>query len=107
MSLQGLSTGATGMIAQSQNLEVISNNLANVSTVGFKRSRANFEDLLYKLVRLPGAGQQGDQRTPGVGVEFGVGTRVSSTQLNFTQGPIQPTGRPLDVAITGTGFLRV
>lgn len=107
MSSQGLSTGATGMIAQSQNLEVIANNLANVGTVGFKKSRANFEDLLYKLVRLPGAGQQGDQRTPGVGLQFGVGTRVSSTQLNFEAGPIRPTGRPLDLAITGPGFLRV
>lgn len=107
MSLQSLHTGATGMIAQSQNLEVIANNLANVSTDGFKKSRANFEDLLYKLVKIPGAGVEGDDRTPAQGLQFGVGSRVSSTQLNFQAGTVRPTGKPLDLAIQGTGFFEV
>jgi flagellar basal-body rod protein FlgG len=107
MSLQALNTGATGMIGQSRNLDVIANNLANVGTDGFKKARANFEDLLYKKVKVPGAGVQGSPDTPGIGVEYGVGVRVSSTQLNFTPGTIRPTGRPLDVAINGPGFLRV
>lgn len=106
MSLQALNTGATGMIAQSQNLDVISNNLANASTDGFKSSRANFEDLLYKVVKIPGAGNQGDDQTPSPGVQFGVGTRVSATQLNLAPGNIRATGRSLDVAINGIGFLR-
>jgi flagellar basal-body rod protein FlgG len=107
MSLQALNTGATGMIGQSNNLDVIANNLANVSTDGFKKSRANFEDLLYRLVKIPGAGVQDDDRTPSQGLQFGVGTRVSSTQLNFQPGTIRPTGRPLDLAIRGVGFLEV
>lgn len=107
MSLQALYSGATGMIGQSQNLEVIANNLANVGTTGFKRSRANFEDLLYKVVQIPGNGPQGDQRTPSQGLQYGVGTRVASTQLNFQAGNIEPTNKPLDLAIMGVGFLQV
>lgn len=107
MSLQAMHTAATGMIAQSQNLEVISNNLANVSTDGFKKARANFEDLLYKTKKPPGAGEQGNDATPSVGLQFGVGARVSATQLNFQTGTIRPTGRPLDMAIIGAGFLQV
>ncbi len=107
MSLQALNTGATGMIGQSRNLDVIANNLANVGTDGFKKSRANFEDLLYKKVKVPGAGVVGAPDTPGIGIEYGVGTRVSATQLNFTPGTIRPTGRQLDIAINGPGFLQV
>lgn len=107
MSSQALNTGATGMIGQSRNLDVIANNLANVGTDGFKKSRANFEDLLYKRIRVPGAGVQGAPQTPGLGLSLGVGTRVSSTQLNFVSGTIRPTGRWLDVAIDGPGFFRV
>jgi flagellar basal-body rod protein FlgG len=107
VSLQALNTGATGMISQSQNLDVIANNLANVSTDGFKESRANFEDLLYKVIKIPGAGPQGNDQTPAQGLQFGVGARVSATQLDLQEGNIRPTGRPLDVAITGVGFLQV
>lgn len=106
MSLQALYTGATGMIGQSRNLDVIANNLANVSTVGFKRNRANFEDLLYKTYKIPGSGAQGDDRTPQQGLLFGVGTRVSATQPIFEPGTIQATTRQLDVAINGIGFFR-
>lgn len=106
MSLQALNVGATGMIAQSNNLDVIANNLANASTDGFKSSRANFEDLLYKVVQIPGAGNQGDDQTPAMGVQYGVGTRVSATQLSLQPGNIRATGRPLDLAINGVGFLR-
>lgn len=107
MSLQALNTGASGMIGQSRNLDVIANNLANVGTDGFKKSRANFEDLLYRKIRVPGAGVIGSPETPGIGVEIGVGTRVSATQLNFTSGTLRATGRPLDIAINGPGFLQV
>lgn len=107
MSLQALNTGATGMIGQSRNLDVIANNLANVGTDGYKKQRANFEDLLYKTLKIPGAGVQGAPETPSVGIQLGVGTRVSSTQLNFTPGTLKPTNRPLDIAINGPGFLRV
>ncbi|QDU59537.1 Flagellar basal-body rod protein FlgG [Planctomycetes bacterium Pan216] len=107
MSLQALNTGATGMIGQSLNLDVIANNLANTGTTGFKRSRANFEDLLYKTLQIPGAGPIGDPRTPGLGLQFGVGTRVSSTQLDFIEGTLQQTDRALDVAINGVGFIAV
>ena len=107
MSLQALSTGATGMIAQSRHLDVIANNLANVSTDGFKETRANFEDLLYKVVKVPGAGPLGDDQTPSQGIQFGVGARVSSTQLNMVEGNLRPTDRPLDVAINGVGFFQV
>lgn len=105
--MQALYTGATGLMAQSQYLQVIANNLANVSNDGFKKNRANFEDLLYKVAKLPGAGPQGQNQTPSQGLQFGVGTRISATQPNFAPGTPHSTGRPLDIAINGIGFLRV
>lgn len=107
MSLQALDTGATGLIAQSRNLEVIANNLANVSNFGFKKNRANFEDLLYKKVKIPGSGAVGQDQTPSQGLVYGVGTRISATQPNFIPGTPTSTQRPLDVAIDGIGFLQV
>lgn len=107
MSLQALNTGATGMVGQSRNLDVIANNLANVGTDGYKKSRANFEDLLYRTIKVPGAGVLGAPDTPGIGLQLGVGSRVSATQLNFAPGTIKATGRQLDMAIDGPGFFRV
>lgn len=105
MSVQTLYTAATGMESLESKLDVIANNMANVSTVGYKKDRANFEDLFYRHSVLPGAD---DANSPsGVGISTGVGTRVSSIQSNFEQGAMQETKRSLDVAIEGKGFLEI
>lgn len=105
MSVQSLYTAATGMEAMENKLDVIANNMANIGTVAFKKDRANFEDLFYRYTAVPGSEQQ-DPST-GVGIQAGVGTRVSSVQTNFRQGSMEETQRNLDIAIEGDGFLRV
>ena len=105
MSVQSLYTAATGMEAMEHKLDVIANNIANIATTGFKKDRANFEDLFYRYQVIPGA-EQIDPST-GVGIQTGVGTRVSSVQTNFNQGAMQETNRALDIAIEGDGFLQV
>lgn len=105
MSVQSLYTAATGMEAMENKLDVIANNMANIGTVAFKKDRANFEDLFYRYTAVPGSEQQ-DPST-GVGIQAGVGTRVSSVQTNFRQGSMEETQRRLDVAIEGDGFLMV
>jgi flagellar basal-body rod protein FlgG len=95
----------TGVQAQDAKLQAIANNLANVNTVGFKRDRAVFEDLFYQVDQQPGA-QNGDN-TVSNGVQLGNGTRLVGTQKIFTNGSVQTTSQPLDVAITGAGFLQV
>jgi len=87
-------------------VDVISNNLANVSTNGFKRQRAVFEDLLYQTLRQPGA-QQTQQNQIGSGLQMGTGVRPVATERIFTQGTLQQTGNPLDVAIQGRGFFQI
>ena len=104
MSVQTLYSAATGMEAMETKLDVIANNLANVSTVGFKKGRANFEDLFYRTEVLPGAKDEAGGITA-TGTQIGLGTRVSSIQTDFRQGAFQNTGNPLDVAIEGNGFL--
>jgi flagellar basal-body rod protein FlgG len=94
------------MVAQQYNLDVIANNLANVNTTGFKQQRAEFQDLMYQTFRTSGATTGANSRQP-VSLQIGLGTQFSSTGTNFNQGPMQSTGNPLDVAITGDGFLRV
>jgi flagellar basal-body rod protein FlgG len=106
MSFQSLYTAATGMQAMETKLDVIANNLANNSTTGFKKDRANFEDLFYRQYRLPGAQDQDSNITP-TGLEVGLGVRVASTQSDFDQGSIQNTGNQLDFAIEGEGFFEV
>lgn len=106
MSVQTLYTAATGMDALETKLDVIANNMANINTTGFKKDRANFEDLFYRQIRLPGA-LDADGSITSTGVEVGLGTRVSSTQTNHTQGALQTTNNPLDFAIEGNGFFRV
>jgi flagellar basal-body rod protein FlgG len=106
MSVQTLYTAATGMESLQTKLDVIANNLANVNTVGFKKDRANFEDLFYRQKVLPGVLDNAGQTTP-VGVAIGLGSRVSSVQTDFNQGAFQQTGRQLDVAIAGNGFFQV
>lgn len=106
MAVTALSSAATGLSALSTQLDVISNNLANVNTHGFKASRANFEDLLYIEKEQPGVrNANGDERPTGLYV--GLGVKVSGTQQQFTQGSAQQTGRQLDVMIEGEGFFRV
>lgn len=96
----------TGLSAQDRQLTTISNNLANASTVGFKRDRAIFEDLLYQNQRQPGAQETQETQLPS-GLQLGTGTRVVATQKQFTEGNLQVTEQALDVAIDGRGFIKV
>ncbi len=96
----------TGVDAQQQRMAVISNNLANVNTTGFKRSRAVFEDLLYQNVRQVGAQSSQDTRLPS-GLALGTGVRTVATEKMFSQGNVVQTDNSLDVAIQGRGFLQI
>jgi flagellar basal-body rod protein FlgG len=104
--LAALYVSKTGLSAQDKQLSTISNNLANASTVGFKRDRAVFEDLLYQNQRQPGAQETQETQLPS-GLQLGTGTRVVATQKEFTEGNLQVTEQTLDVAIDGRGFLQV
>ena len=101
-----LYSAATGMEAQSLNLNTIANNLANVNTPGFKRSRIEFQDLLYQKPRATGTDSGGGNLIP-TGTEIGNGSRVAGTAKDFTQGQLTSTGGNLDVAIQGDGFFEV
>jgi len=103
---QALWVAKTGLDAQQTRLAVISNNLANVSTTGFKQSRAAFEDLLYQNLRQVGAQTSEDTRLPS-GLMLGTGTRVVATEKIHTQGNILNTAKPLDIAIDGKGFFPI
>ena len=96
----------TGLDAQQTRMSVISNNLANVNTAGFKRDRAAFEDLLYQTVRQPGGATSEQTQLP-TGLQLGTGVRVAATAKNFSQGNLNQTGNALDVAINGRGFFEV
>lgn len=94
------------MNAQQLNLDVISNNLANVSTTGFKKSRADFQDLMYQIMRVPGSQTSVDTESP-TGIQVGLGVRPAAVQKIFTQGDLINTENELDVAIEGAGFFQV
>jgi flagellar basal-body rod protein FlgG len=96
----------TGLEAQQTNISVISNNLANVNTNGFKRSRAVFEDLMYQKVRQVGAQSTQDTILPS-GLTLGTGVRTVATEKMFTQGNLVQTGNSLDIAINGNGFIQI
>ncbi|MDO8695984.1 MAG: flagellar basal-body rod protein FlgG [Pseudomonadales bacterium RIFCSPLOWO2_12_59_9] len=96
----------TGLAAQDMNLTTISNNLANVSTTGFKRDRAEFQDLLYQIRRQPGAQSSQDTQLP-TGLQLGTGVRIVGTAKQFTQGGLQTTEQPLDMAVNGRGFFQI
>jgi len=104
--IRSLWIAKTGLDAQQTQLDVISNNLANVGTTGFKRSRAVFEDLLYQTLRQPGA-QSSQQTQLPTGLQVGTGVRPVATERIETQGNLQQTGNSLDVAINGKGYLQV
>ena len=104
--IRSLFIAKTGLEAQQTNLDVITNNLANVSTNGFKKSRAVFEDLLYQNVRQPGAQSSQQTQLPS-GLQIGTGTRTVATERIFSQGNPQQTGNSKDVMINGSGFFQV
>ena len=103
---QALWIAKTGLDAQQTRMAVISNNLANVNTVGFKQGRASFEDLLYQNVRQSGGSSSQDTLLP-TGLSLGTGVRVVATEKLFTQGSALNTGNALDVTINGRGFFQV
>lgn len=104
--IRSLFTAATGMQAQQMNVDVISNNLANVNTTGFKRSRADFQDLLYQTVRAPGA-PSGDGIQIPTGIQVGLGVKPAAVAKLFTQGDFVNTGNDLDLVIEGDGFFQI
>jgi len=104
--LRSLHIARTGMDAQQTQLDVVSNNLANVSTTGFKKGRAVFEDLLYQTIRQAGA-QSSQQTMLPSGFQLGVGVRTVATERLFAQGGLTQTNNPLDLAINGRGFFQI
>jgi len=104
--LRALSTAATGMIGQQNYLDVISNNIANVNTTGFKKSRVEFQDMLSQVTKTPGAMINQGTFQP-VGIEYGLGVRTSATTRVFSQGAAVSTDRNLDVSIQGEGFFQI
>jgi flagellar basal-body rod protein FlgG len=94
------------MNVQQTNLDNIANNLANVNTTGFKRTRAEFQDLLYQTVNAPGADTSAITETP-LGLQIGLGAKLVATNRIFSQGSLKNTGRPLDLAVSGNGFFQV
>lgn len=104
--IRSLWIAKTGLDAQQMNIDVVANNLANVNTTGFKRSRAVFEDLLYQTLRQPGARSSQQSEIPS-GLQLGTGVRPIATERIHTQGNLTQTGNPLDVAINGNGFFQI
>lgn len=99
-------TAATGMESQQQNIDVISNNLANINTTAFKKSRANFHDLMYQTLRAPGQNTTAGTVVPS-GIQIGSGARLSSVDKMFTTGAVRMTGNEDDFMVEGAGFFRV
>jgi len=103
--IRALYTAASGMSAQQLNLDTIANNLANSSTTGFRQLRLQFQDMLYQNLITPGAAQS--QTTVSAGLQVGLGTRSAATEVIMTQGELNQTNNPLDIAIEGAGFFEV
>ena len=104
--IRSLYTGATGMVAQQLQIDVTSNNIANVNTIGFKKSRAEFADLMYQSMQYAGAATSTTTMSP-TGMDVGLGVRPTATAKMFTQGNFQETGNDLDMVIAGNGFFSV
>jgi flagellar basal-body rod protein FlgG len=106
MAITALYAAATGLKALSTRIDVTANNLANAETTAFKRSRVNFEDLMYLTLKQPGTtNAQGDVSPSGIFV--GLGVKISNTQIDLEQGSLERTDRPLDVGIEGDGFFKI
>jgi flagellar basal-body rod protein FlgG len=105
--MRALHTAATGMMAQELNVQVISNNIANMRTTGYKRQRAEFQDLLYEQVRRVGSQTSDQGNILPAGIELGAGVKTVGTPRIMTQGTLSPTGRDFDVAIRGEGFFKI
>ena len=101
--IRALYTAASGMSAQQMNLDTIANNLANSSTTGFRQLRLQFQDMVYQNLVTPGAAQS--QSTVGAGLQIGLGTKSAATEVIMTQGSLNQTSNPLDVAIEGSRVL--
>ena len=104
--IRSLWISKTGLDAQQTQLDVVANNLANVGTTGFKRSRVAFEDLLYQNVRQAGSNSSQQTQLP-TGLQIGTGVRPTATPRMFTQGNLQQTGNQLDLAVNGQGFFQI
>jgi flagellar basal-body rod protein FlgG len=104
--LRALSTAATGMQAQQERIDLTANNLANVNTTGFKKSRAHFQDLMYQTLRAPGTSAAQGVQVPN-GLQIGMGVRTVSSQKLFSAGDFVQTDNPLDLTIEGAGFFQV
>ena len=104
--MNALWVSKTGLEAQDLALTTVSNNLANVATTGFKKDRPVFEDLIYQIQRQPGANSSADSRLPS-GLQLGTGVRTAGTQKVFTEGSLEITDQPLDLAINGRGFFQI
>jgi flagellar basal-body rod protein FlgG len=104
--IRALTTAATGMEAQQTYIDVTSNNLANVNTTGYKKTRANFQDLMYQIQKAPGGATSQATESP-TGIQVGLGVRTASTQKEFTTGSLKHTGNFFDLAIEGEGFLQM
>jgi flagellar basal-body rod protein FlgG len=103
--IRALYTAASGMSAQQLNLDTIANNLANSSTAGFRQRRLEFQDMIYQNLVTPGAAQSA--QTVSAGLQIGLGTKSAATEIIMTQGDLNETDNPLDLAIQGTGFFQV
>ncbi|SKA72894.1 flagellar basal-body rod protein FlgG [Desulfobaculum bizertense] len=104
--MRSLWTAATGMVAQQLNIDVISNNLANVNTIGFKKSRAEFEDLIYQDLKIAGSPTEDGGKIP-TGMQVGMGVKPTTVHKFFSQGDFMNTDNPLDLVIQGDGFFQV
>lgn len=104
--MRSLRSAASGMIAQQTHIDVIANNMANVGTTGFRRARAEFQDLLYQQVRTPGGQNRNGNPLP-TGIQIGQGARTVATQFMHRQGQMEQTGNPMDLAIEGEGFFQL
>ncbi len=105
--MRALTIAATGMNAQSTNVEVIANNIANINTTGFKRSRAEFTDLLYETQRLAGVSNRGAQGTVPEGAQLGLGVKTAAIRTLHIQGALTQTGNQFDLALSGNGWFQI
>ena len=105
--MKALSTAATGMLAQQMNVEIISNNIANLNTTAYKRRRAEFQDLLYQTIERVGANSTAQGNVVPSGIQIGVGVKTAGVYRIASQGSLELTDNPLDIAINGPGFFRI